>query len=400
MSQQGIPFNERGGKLRGVLDVVSGRFPRFVFGGALADDLLPVFHFHDESAADLEPKLRYLAESGYRSVTSDEIADFVAGRVRSRDPRVALCFDDAWASVWTVAALLLRRYGLSAIVYAIPGRISEAAACRPVQVPDPLQMNSAGARPVTNGSADCLGPGPLQMDDELSRVRPVTNPPFVTWPELQALQASGLVDVQSHTLTHSRVFTSSTIVDFVRPGYEATPLLNRPQLTPPPALRFVTTDDLGAPIFTARSRMSDGRRVTFDPDVHERCVDLVRREGGAAFFERTGWRSRLEAIVQSAAGRPESEAAQQTEIESELDASRAILNDRLRTSTVRHICLPWGVSGAITERALERLGYRTAFANRLRGVHAVRRGDHPLWLKRLPNRYIFRLPGRGRRAWA
>jgi hypothetical protein len=26
-------------------------------------------------------------------------------------------------------------------------------------------------------------------------------------------------------------------------------------------------------------------------------------------------------------------------------------------------------------------------------------GDDPYWLKRLPNTYIFRLPGRGRRIW-
>jgi len=51
-------------------------------------------------------------------------------------------------------------------------------------------------------------------------------------------------------------------------------------------------------------------------------------------------------------------------------------------------------------RVLKRLGYRTAFANRLPGLHAVRRGDDPHWLKRLPNKYIFALPGRGRRVWS
>ena len=44
-------------------------------------------------------------------------------------------------------------------------------------------------------------------------------------------------------------------------------------------------------------------------------------------------------------------------------------------------------------------GYRTAFANRIRGQHAVHPGDDPYWLKRLPNHYITRLPGRGRQYW-
>jgi hypothetical protein len=102
------PFNERGGTLRGCLDLISGRFPRFVFGGGVDGRTLPVFHFHDETAADLEPKLRYLAENGYRTVTSEEIAAFVSGARPAFDRAVALCFDDAWASLWSVAAPLLK----------------------------------------------------------------------------------------------------------------------------------------------------------------------------------------------------------------------------------------------------------------------------------------------------
>ena len=96
----------------------------------------------------------------------------------------------------------------------------------------------------------------------------------------------------------------------------------------------------------------------------------------------------------------ESEDARRTAIEEELDRGRSVLNDALRTQAVNHVCLPWGVSSADSAAALKRLGFRTAFANRLRGVHAVRRGDDPYWLKRLPNKHIFRLPGRGRRIWS
>src|SRR5579872_6683251 len=116
-----VPFAEQGGRLRGVLDVVSGRLPRFVFGASVGL-LLPVFHFHDEAADDLEPKLRYLADNGYRTVTCDDIAAYVARSRHLPERSVALCFDDAWASVWTMAAPLLQKYGLQAIVYAIPGR--------------------------------------------------------------------------------------------------------------------------------------------------------------------------------------------------------------------------------------------------------------------------------------
>ena len=100
------PFSERGGKARGCLDLVSGRFPAFVFGGGVGA-LLPVFHFHDVTRDELEPQLRHLADNGYRSVISDEIAAYVRGELTLPARSVGLCFDDAWKSVATVAAPLL-----------------------------------------------------------------------------------------------------------------------------------------------------------------------------------------------------------------------------------------------------------------------------------------------------
>lgn len=366
MIETGVPFNERGGALRGCLDLISGRFPRFVFGGRLGRDILPVFHFHEVSRESLEPQLRYLSENGYRSVTSDEIEGFVRGRSTGGDRLVGLCFDDAWASLWTVAAPLLRDHGLSAIAYAIPGRLEEARACRP---------QHAG-----NGQG-------------------VTGPPFVTWPELVSLQASGTIDVQSHTHTHSMVFCSAAIRGFVTPGYEGTPLLNRPQLTGPPQPRFLEPSDLGSPLYVTRSRMSDGLRAFPSPLVRARCVEHVAHAGGRAFFEQPDWRSRLEEVAAQASvpASWETAAERESSIEEELALSRETLNQRLNTNAVSHICLPWGVSGGTTAAALKRVGYHTAFANRLPGTHAVCRGDDPYWLKRLPNRYIYRLPGRGRR---
>jgi hypothetical protein len=363
-----VPFAERGGAIRGCLDLVSGRFPRFVFGGGLDNRLLlPVFHFHEVTRNELEPKLRYLAENGYRTAVCDDIAAYVRGDRHFDTPHVALCFDDAWASLWTVAAPLLRQYGLTAITYAIPERIAEASASR--------------------GTLD-------------TSVSVHEGPPFVTWPELRALHDSGVVDVQCHTDSHSMIFTSSGVSGFVTPGYASTPLLNRPRLARSPALRFLQPEELGAPLYTARSRMSDGPRVVVPIDLHERCVDYVARAGGSTFFTRPDWRSELGHLAESATpGAVENDVEHQRAIEAELDRGRAVLNERLRTNTVNHVCLPWGVSGRRSSTALVRLGYRSAFANRLRGLNAVRPGDDPHWLKRLPNRYIERLPGRARRIW-
>ena len=372
-----VPFGERGGRLRGGVDLVAGRYPRFVFGGRVGR-LLPAFHFHDEQQDDFEQKLQYLATNRYRTVNADDIAAFINGRSLP-ERAVALCFDDAWTSVWTMAGVLLKQYGFQAILYAIPGRTVDADQCRPREATS------------TTGS------------------------PLVTWPELKALGDDGSFDIQSHTYSHAMVGTASTPTDFVQPGYDRSSYLGRPVVdedrsatTTAPASRtrpvFTTPFDLGAPLYPTRSRMSEAPRVWHPPAVRDACMRLVQSEGGAAFFARSDWRSRLmsaasAAGVAGATSHVETEVEQQRAIEEEIAAARAELNARLRTQTVNHVCLPWGVSSRQTEAALGRLGILTAIANRMPGVFAVRPGDHRYWLKRLPNKYIYRLPGEGRRWW-
>lgn len=246
-----------------------------------------------------------------------------------------LAFDDAWASLWLVVGPLLKRYGLRAVTYAIPGRMQDAAATRPTIDDGPVDAEAA---------------------DRASN-------PFVTWPELRALSASGLVDVQSHTWSHSMVFCGKDQVATVDAAFASEPLLNHPRTNVEDPPTFLDASAFGAPLYPRRSRMSDALRYL---------------------------------PADTAEGRFETLDEQRAAIDHELDLGRSVLQTRLGTS-VNHICLPWGVSGSLTTAALERHGFSTAFANQLPGRYVVSPGDHPFYLKRLNSRHIFALPGRGRR---
>src|SRR5581483_10007183 len=174
----GAPFEERGGRLRGVLDLAAGRYPRFIFGGSIGE-LLPVFHFHEATVDSLAPVLQYLADNGYRTVDSEEMAAFVRDGRYPGKRTVMLAFDDAWASLWLVVGPLLRKFGFRAVTYAIPARVVDATGVRPTI--DDAAVDAAGA--------------------DRSAI------PFATWPELRALSSEGLVDVQSHTWSHSMMFS-------------------------------------------------------------------------------------------------------------------------------------------------------------------------------------------------
>ncbi|HSC27563.1 MAG TPA: polysaccharide deacetylase family protein [Vicinamibacterales bacterium] len=361
----GPPFAERGGRMRGVLDVATFRYPAFVFCGPVGR-VLPVFHLHESDPEVLQRRLDYLADGGYRTVTTDAIRRFVVDGVHPGSRTVALCFDDCWATLWTVAVPLLRRHGMTAIAFAIPARVADAEAVRPTIEEDP-----AAAR------ADR------------------SDIPFATWPELKAMQDSGVIDVQSHTWSHSSMFAGEAVVDYVKPEFAGRPLLNRP-LASGDGLRWLTPAELGAPIHLERSRMSDGLRFYDDEAVRARCVEHVSARGGAAFFQRPGWRTELDRIAGAGSSRWETRAARGRAIVEELDRARATLENRLRTSVTR-VCMPWGIAGAETRAALRTTGCDLAFADRLGGRRVVATGDDPHALMRLHERFICCLPGRGRR---
>ena len=358
-----VPFAERGGAVRGLLDLATGCYPAFLFGGPVG--ALPVFHFHDVTRAWLEPRLQYLVENGYLTVTCDEIARLVIDGVDPGPRRVALTFDDAWASAWTVAMPLLRQMNLRAILFAIPARIGQAAAARPTAFDTP--------------GADAGDAAP---------------PAFVTWPELRAMHESGVFDVQSHTRSHAKMFCDPAVTGFVQPGSAGDPL-DQPLASSNGTVHFVEPDALGTPLYLRRSRMSDARRFLPDDATAERCRTLVARGGGAAFFDRPGWRAELERLAQGN-GRFETDEEREAAIREEIHAGRALLNDGLGATTVRHVALPWGIAGEVTRRALRDSAYLTAFAERPLRRRGVRAGDDRYELMRLNGKFLTCLPGRGR----
>jgi hypothetical protein len=193
------------------------------------------------------------------------------------------------------------------------------------------------------------------------------------------------------------VFAAPVIVDFVSPAFRRESLLNRPRVDRDGAPRFLDPAALGAPLYVRRSCMSDALRFYPDTATGARTTEYVTANGAERFFDRPGWRAELRRVAGEPQGTSQDPGVRDRAIEEELRGAREDLESSLPGHLVDHICLPWGVAGHATRAALERCGYRSAFANRFRGRFAVAAADDPYALKRLSNRYIFALPGRGRR---
>lgn len=356
-------------------DLLLGRYPAFVTGGALEAGEIPVFVFHEAEPESFAAALAHLARNGYETLTIDEYLAVLRGR-RAAPPRaVLLTFDDGRGSVWSVAAPLLRRHGMRAACFLVPGRVGSHA------------------------------PGPTWDDVEAGRAdraavlaREASGPALMSWEEIGALARGGVFSFHSHSLTHARVHTGSELAGFVTPGsrrgYSA---FDQPLVRA--GARDLMGDEvpLGTPLFRSAPRLSDARRFFEDEAVRETCVARVRDGGGERFFDEPRWRDRLEAALprQRVSGRLETAAEQEAQQRRELVESRRLIEERTGAPAV-HLCYPWHVAGARAQRLALEAGYESAFCGKVAGVPVTRPGGDVHRIARLGEDWVVLLPGEGR----
>lgn len=348
-----IPFRERDTFWRKQADFFTGKWPGFVFGLG-TKNVLPVFRFSRVTRQELEPYLIYLMENGYETLQSVEVEAVLSGERSIQGREVALCFDHAWASLWSVAAPLLERYNQKAITFAIPGRTKDHESLRPV-------WGEPGHDPAIDYTIN----------------------PFCSWQELKTLSDSGRLDVQSNCWSHGKIFTSEQFLKLIVPESRL-PSLSWPMVNDPgEPLRFLSRSNVFHPLLPTRSRLSDGKRHVVDPSV----VEAIHDDPDAApylfkkyFLQIETDKERAEAIV------------------FELRQSREVLEARLGKS-VHQIAFPWGVCGTIAKDVLGTLGYRSAFAERMSSEFMLKPNQSPFSLGRLDYPYIRALPGRPRKRY-
>ena len=342
-------------------DLLLGRYPAFVTGGGLARDEVPVFALHEAEPVSFARRLEHLARNGYRTLSIDEYVAVVRGSVQAPQRAVLLTFDDGRGSVWSVAAPLLQRHGMRAVVFLVPGRV-------PLHAPRPAGEHAA----------------------------------LMSWEEIGALARGGLFDFQSHTLLHARVHTGPRLAGFVTPesrrGYAAfdQPLVREGE-------RDLVGSDvpLGTPLFRSSPRTSEELRFFEDPSLRSACVAAVAGAGGDAFFQRPDWHSRLGKALRSrrVTGRIETKQEQAAALRHELEGARRIIEERVGRPVV-HLCYPWHIAGATARALAAEVGYETAFCGKVDGVPVTLPGGDLRAIARLGEDYLELLPGEGRASLA
>jgi peptidoglycan/xylan/chitin deacetylase (PgdA/CDA1 family) len=355
-------------------DLLLRRYPPFVTGGPLPRGDIPVFVFHGAEPPRLEAQLRHLYDNGYQTLSGDEYVETLVGARPAPERGVVLTFDDGRGSVWTVAAPLLRRFGMKAVVFLVPGRMGSRA-------PSP--------------TLDDVDDG--RVEASAIRDREVGEGALLSWEEVEALSRTGLVDFQSHTLTHARIHTGPRLAGFVTPGsrrgYEA---FDQPLIREGERDLLGEEVPLGTPLFRSAPRTSEALRFFEDPSVREPCVEAVAREG-EDLFQRPDWERALRASMDRLAvtGRRETTEERARAIERELAGSKRLIEDHTGRP-VRHLCYPWHAFGPTAREIARATGFRAAFCGKVPGVPVTRPGGDLEQIARIGEDYVELLPGRDR----
>jgi peptidoglycan/xylan/chitin deacetylase (PgdA/CDA1 family) len=277
-----------------------GRFPHAVRGvGADPNDSVAVFAQHAPGPKYLLPKIEHIRANGYAAIDSREYRHWLDGDLTLRQPTLMLTFDDGLRRFKDVTFPLLRDAGLKSVLFVCSGIVELASG-------PPSQVQAFVARDM------------------------------LTWPELAELEATGLVDVQSHGLWHNKVrLANGTATQSAR---------------------------VPANVFEAGDLLPPDGRLELLLGANGRDVSVLRYPGAPFFLADPA--SVGSTHVQS--------------VRDDLARSRSLIRDRLGKDDVRAFAFPWWNGSQTARRAAVGVGFDLIFEGsrgltRRAGPHAVER---------------------------
>ncbi len=300
-----------------------------------------IWNMLSESVESCEQKLTALKEHGFTTIFWGDLYDYMAGyRPLPRDS-ILITFDDGYLDNWVLAYPILKRLGMKATIFVTPEFVDPGSSARPTL--DDVETGRCGR-------------------DELQIAG------FLNWPEMRSMESSGLIDIQSHALTHTWYFRSPHIVDFhapePRPRHPWLMWNARPDRKP-----FYLVEDQqsfvpwGHPVFEHEKALLCTRFFPDDGRVGD-ITGYVAENGGAAFLETPGWRDRLSELLvrlglgEGFPGRYETEGEREARVRTELVTSKEMLESNLG-KVVDFVCWPGGGNDAMVRRAALAAGYKS-----------------------------------------
>lgn len=270
-----------------------------------------------------EDQMVYLKENDYQSLFLDEWLEFRQGRKKTAGKEVCLTIDDGLLDNWVYAYPVAKKYGQKITLFVSPECVDPRDVTRPT-------LEDVWAGNCTKEELDARG--------------------YMSWNEIRAMQASGFVDIQCHTMSHAKYVKSSKIDTFYYGGYRGLhPILNanpamRPYYMADPD--FESRLPIGTPIFEETSSVVT-RRHHINPDFVQEVVNLAQNYNFKDIAQRAIFEKQARKIhksyeaVENVIAYIESEEDFRKRMAYEILDSKAIIEEKLG-KPVEFMCWPHG----------------------------------------------------------
>jgi len=303
---------------------------------------------------------------GFNSIFWHELYEYMAGRLELPENSILLTFDDGYLDNWVYVYPVLKKYGMKGTIFVSPDFVDSATDVR-------LNL-------------DDVAEGRCEVGD-------LSDAGFLSWAEMREMEKAGVIDIQSHAMTHTWYFSGPRIVDFHRP-YDVTPnpwlFWNERPERKPYYLVENQQDFLpwGYPILENQKSLVATR---FFPEKNAiaRITGHVEENGGSEFFGRPDWRERLNDYVTrefndlKLPGTYEPDGDRIARISDEVRQSKRLIEENLNKS-VEFVCWPGGANAEDVQKIAIDAGYKSwTLDSRSQAGKRNRPGADPVNIKRI-----------------
>lgn len=279
----------------------------------------------------------FLTRNKIRTHFLDDWYDAQSSRREFRKD-VVITFDDGYLDNWVYLFPLLQKYQLKATIFVNPGFVDPSFEPRD-------NLNQVWSGDIDASKLEALG--------------------FLNWHEVCLMQKSGLVDIQSHSMTHDWLFSSDKLVDIYvgQDEYDWIAWILHPEnkhgyITD---ASIAAQTPIGYPVFKSgralgvRQFFPNGELVAFSI---AQAQNFREREDCLPSFQAITYALR-EFGDKHGFGEYETEVKQIERYWHELSGSKQILEEKLGKS-VEYLCWPGGGYNDISVRLSWEAGYKAS----------------------------------------
>ncbi len=273
---------------------------------------------------------KYLVKNNFETLFLDEWLE--SKKTSTSKKQVVITFDDGYLDNWVYAYPILKKYDLKGTIFVNPEFI------------DPSEENRYNLDDVWNKKIDRSQLAPLG---------------FLNWSELQRMESTGVMDVQSHSMSHNFYFHSDQIKDIYngQKQYDWMAWNNKPERKP-----YYTAESQqqyvpnGSPIFDF-GRALGLRRYFPDKELVNYAIDIY--SCNADNKNKTAQINKLNEKLKIYPGTYESDEDMEKRYRYELFESKRILEEKLNKK-ISYLCWPGGGYNQLSVDLSIEAGYKAS----------------------------------------